>query len=84
MNNFRETIAGLDPELIGAIGTVVGIIATKVLDGAVALFTASVTTPMRLKALEDSDANFKKELATNWQKYEELKKEIDQLKAPKP
>lgn len=84
MSRLSETLAGLDPEYVGAIGTIVGIVATKLLDGAVALFTASVTTPMRLKALEDSDANIRKEIATNWQRYEEIKKEIDQLKAPKP
>lgn len=71
-----ETLAGLSPELIGLIGTIVGVFGTKVLDGLVALFKSTVTTPMRLKTLEDEHATLKREMKTNWDRYEELKKEL--------
>lgn len=75
-----ETLAGLDPELLAVAGTLGGIILTKSLDAIVALFKATLTTPMRLKALEDDNANCKKELKTHWDRYEEIKKELNALR----
>jgi len=76
---MREILAGLDPELIGLISAIGGIFVTKVMDAAVALFKSTVTTPMRLKSLEEEHANLKKEIKTNWEKYEAVHKEIRDL-----
>lgn len=72
-------MSGIDPDMLSLLSGLGGMILTKVLDGAVALFKSTVTTPMRLKALEEEHANFKKEIKTNWEKYEAIRIEVGNI-----
>lgn len=74
-----ETLSGLSPEMIGLVGTLVGVFGTKLLDGAVALFKSTVTTPMRLKTLEEHHILLAGKMDAYWLKYHRLDAELRKL-----
>lgn len=82
-----SVLANMSPEVSAVVLPLVGFIAKMLLDSVIGIFKSTISTPARVKKLEDDlkAANDKlavleRDLGTNWSKYEEVDRKLFELK----